>query len=244
MPKWDAVFFDLDNTLYSHEYAFEKAIQDCYQELLEEWELTGRHIPHVDMDDWFEVFKHFSDKWWPEYENKEISQRAYRRKRYMSTMRHFKLPHDEDEADQFHDKYYAKAHIYVQPYPFLYPVLQQLQDAGTNTGVITNGKSEVQWLKYKKLKLYRYIPRERFIVSEEVNAEKPSKHIFQKAVKELHPRRPVFIGDAWELDIVGAIDAGWEAIYLNTQQRPRTTSHQPLYECRTLEEIHQFFLQQ
>src|SRR5689334_656722 len=114
---WESIFFDLDNTLYSHEYAFERAIQDCYQELVEEWDAEGLTVPYVPMEDWFDVFKFYSDYFWKDYETKKLTQAEYRRKRYMSTMDHFQLPCSFEEADRFHEKYYEQATQYVQPYP-------------------------------------------------------------------------------------------------------------------------------
>jgi HAD superfamily hydrolase (TIGR01549 family) len=234
MLAWKKVYFDLDNTLYSHEYAFERAIQDCYQDLVDEWKDKGIIFPDVPLEDWFDVFKFFSDFFWDAYENKEDTQVEYRRKRFLSTMKHFELPCRAEEADRFHEKYYEQANRYVQPYPGLYQLLQYLKDQQAELGVITNGKKRVQWAKYEKLKLYRYIQREHFFVSEEIGLEKPASSLFTLALGQGNPRDALFIGDTWEHDVVGALDAGWQSIFLNTQHRPRTTSHEPLAECSHL----------
>ena len=92
------IFFDLDNTLFSHEYAFEKAIQDCFNEIIEEWEEQGLEIPHISTEDWFDVFKYHSEfLYWTAYEQKKYTEQEYRRKRYLQTMNHFGLPADEEE---------------------------------------------------------------------------------------------------------------------------------------------------
>lgn len=241
MKLWKKIFFDLDNTLYSHEYAFEKAIQDCYQDLVEAWEDQGLLFPYVPMEDWFDVFKYYSDYFWEAYESKELTQQEYRRKRYITAMKHFQLPCSVEEADIFHTKYYEKATQYVQPFPGLYQLLGYLLEQRVALGVITNGKTEVQAAKYMKLKLYRFIPRERFIVSEEAGLEKPCSAIFDLARQDTKAEDSLFIGDTWEHDIVGALDAGWQAIYLNTQNRPRTTEHQPLAEFTQLIQLASFF---
>lgn len=241
MLNWEKIYFDLDNTLYSHEYAFEKAIQDCYQEQVEEWEEMGIAFQYVPLDDWFDVFKYYSDFYWGKYERKEYSQKEYRRKRYMSTMDHFNMPSRPEDADRFHEKYYTKANLYVQPYPGLYSLLQLFLKENIVVGVITNGKEKVQWSKFKRLKLYRYIKPENFIISEVVGIEKPSKKIFDFALKNHSSSSALFIGDAWELDIVGALEAGWNAIYLNTQRKPRTSSHRPLCELHSFRQLLHFF---
>lgn len=237
MLAWKKIFFDLDNTLYSHEYAFEKAIQDCYQDLVDEWIEKKISFKDVPLEDWFDVFKYFSDLFWITYEKKECTQVEYRRKRFLSTMQHFKLPCHASEADWFHEKYYDQANHYVQPYPGLYQLLQFLIDEKVELGIITNGRRKTQLEKFKKLRLYRYIKEENFYVSEELNLEKPDPTIFKQALGYEKPSNALFIGDTWEHDIVGAIEAGWQAIYLNTQNRPRTTAHQPLIELTQLTQI-------
>lgn len=241
MRQWEKIFFDLDNTLFSHEYAFERAIQDCYQDLVEAWEAKGLVFPYVPMEDWFDVFKYYSDYFWGPYERKEYTQQEYRRKRFIQTMEHFQLPCSVEEADIFHKKYYEQATQYVQPYPGLYPLMEYLQTRNIALGVITNGKTEVQEAKYKKLRLYRYIARERFIVSEEVGMEKPSRAIFDYALQGSTAENALFIGDTWEHDVVGALEAGWNAIFLNTQKRARTTEHEPLAEFSQLIQLISFF---
>lgn len=242
MRRWRTVFFDLDNTLYSHEYAFEKAIQACYQDLVEEWESKGKLFEFVPLEDWFDVFKYYSDLFWDPYEKKEYSQTEYRRKRFLATMKHFNLSSDEQEADDFHEQYYEKAHLYVQPYPGLYTLLDFLSSERVCIGVITNGKSKTQWQKYYKLKLYRYIVKQNFIVSDDIGVEKPAPEIFQYASDAAQSNTPpLFIGDAWELDVVGALQAGWDAIYLNTRRRPRTTKHKPLTEVFALAQLLPYF---
>lgn len=232
------VFFDLDNTLFSHEYAFEKAIQDCFNDVIEEWEERGIEIPNISSEDWFDVFKYYSDLFWDAYEQKECTQVEYRRKRYLQTMMHFNLPYDQAEADEFHKKYYDQAIHYVRPYPGLYTLLQALLDQQVQIGVITNGKHNVQWAKYYKLKLHRYIKPENFLVSEDVQLEKPDPRIFELALGETDPTFALFVGDTWEHDVVGALEAGWQAIFLNTHNRPSApTEHKPLAELSALHQL-------
>lgn len=236
--RFKKIFFDLDNTLFSHEYAFEKAIQACFNEMIEEWEEEGVHMPPISTEDWFDVFKYYSDLYWIGYEQKKYSETMYRRKRYLETMKHFGLPADEEAADQFHQKYYEKAINFVRPYPGLYTLLTFLKEQKVTIGVITNGKHKVQWAKYKKLKLYRYIDREHFLVSEDVGIEKPDRRIFDLALGKTEAKEALFVGDTWEHDIIGALNAGWQAIYLNTHNRPRCSeAYQPLAELRALDQL-------
>lgn len=234
---WQKVYFDLDNTLFSYEYAFEKAIQDCYQDVVDEWIAQGVEFPYIPLEDWFDVFKFYSDFFWPAYEKKELTQQEYRRKRYLETMKHFGLPSHVEEADRFHDKYYRQAVHYVKPYPGLYSLLEFLRGKNIETGIITNGKTDVQKAKFAKLKLKNLIPEKNVYISEQVGLKKPDPALFKKVLGKVAPHEALFIGDSWEHDIVGALEAGWDAIFLNTRHGSRTTDHEPLAELFHLTQV-------
>lgn len=232
--RWQKIYFDLDNTLFSYEYAFENAIQDCFQQLVDDWYHEGISIPNIASDDWFDVFKYFSDFFWSDYEEGRLSQIDYRRKRYNETMRHFNMPVSDQDADKFHQQFYQHALDYVQPYPGLHRLLSFLLEKGVQLGIITNGKHKLQMAKIHKLRLQKYISDDNIFVSECVGVAKPNAAIFHRAHRPNQKEKALFVGDSWELDVVGAIDAGWQAIYLNTQSRPVTTQHQPIAQFRHL----------
>ena len=55
------------------------------------------------------------------------------------------------------------------------------------------------------------------IISEDVGMKKPDKNIFIRTCNELKimPSEAIYVGDNYEIDIVGAINAGLKAIWLN-----------------------------
>lgn len=242
MFNWEKIYFDLDNTLFSYEYAFEKAVQDCYQDVVEG--LLEKENLQVTLPvgaDWFDVFKFYSDYYWENYENKKYTQPEYRRIRYVKTMQHFQLPCSHEDADIFHEKYYAKAVEYVRPFKGLHELLSYLSEQQVELGILTNGNSNVQSEKIKKLRISSYIPMENIYISESVGLEKPDRAIFDCVSGQAKADKCLFIGDSWEHDVVGALEAGWQAIYLNTLNVPRATSHQPLAEFVQLSHLISYF---
>ncbi|MCD9025463.1 HAD family hydrolase [Cohnella sp. NL03-T5] len=86
------------------------------------------------------------------------------------------------------------------------------------TGLITNGKTAIQYGKIDQLGI-----RDDFdlvIVSEEAGIKKPNPKIFQMALEklELKPEQCVYIGDHPVKDIEGAAKVGMETIWIKMNQ--------------------------
>jgi putative hydrolase of the HAD superfamily len=82
--------------------------------------------------------------------------------------------------------------------------------------IITNGFREVQ---HKKLELSGLIPYfNKVFISEDVKAPKPSKEIFEYAIKSANARKKtsLMIGDDPDVDIMGALNFGIDAILFDS----------------------------
>ncbi|WP_100398346.1 HAD family hydrolase [Bacillus sp. FJAT-44742] len=235
---WNIICFDLDNTLFSHEQAFEKAISFCFDEKFEELKSESSSVPYIKTDQWFYFFKKHSDEFWEDLEEERLTLEEYRKKRYEETMRIFGLPIKENDASRFQERYQQVVGNFSTPFEGLYDFLDTLKKQNVKLGIITNGGKETQQKKVDNLGLESYIPKEHIIISEEAQVEKPDKAIFDLALKKMGEKNlsPLFIGDSWLLDVAGAIDAGWDAIFLNTRGEEPLTSHHPILECKTLKD--------
>ncbi len=84
--------------------------------------------------------------------------------------------------------------------------------------IITNGFKEVQHIKldYSNLKPFF----EHIIISEEHGFNKPDTRIFDLAQQLVGAGKHecVMIGDNYDADILGALNANWKAIYLSNSQ--------------------------
>ena len=245
--RWKTICFDLDNTLFSHEVAFEKAIRYCYQKQLEHWQKSGLAVKQVDEDEWFDSFKHYSDLYWDQFEHQIIDALTYRRMRYHDTMIAFGLPYRDHEADAFHELYYQIVYQFSEPFEGLEPLFKKLKTEGIHIGIITNGTIDTQYQKVTELGLDKYLQKKQIFVSEQLGIAKPDKRIFTYALQRLgvgSAQQTLFIGDSWEHDIVGAILAGWDAIYLNSRrEKPSDQSVKPVAICRTLLEVSEVIFQ-
>ncbi|WP_280768442.1 HAD family hydrolase [Salipaludibacillus daqingensis] len=229
MSTWKAIMFDLDNTLFSHENAFKKAISECFH-------IYQQHyVPKENQKNerqFFPIFKHYSDYYWGKFESGESTGDEYRRDRFNETMKELELPFSNEIADMFHKQYYQIVDEYSVPFEGVHEFLQTINDFQLKTAVVTNGTKDTQYKKIEKIGVNKWIQPDQIYVSEEVGFAKPNKEIFRLVEKEqkLSSKDILFIGDSWKHDVVGALNAGWEAIFLNTRQEKRTSEHKPLKE--------------
>lgn len=85
-------------------------------------------------------------------------------------------------------------------------------------GLITNGKTMIQYGKIDKLNIRSYF--DVIVVSEEAGAWKPDPAIFEQAIHMLSvkPEEAVYIGDHPRNDMGGASHVGMNVIWMNVNQ--------------------------
>ena len=76
------------------------------------------------------------------------------------------------------------------------------------------------------------------LLSAELGALKPEAAVYQAVERRLglFPGNLAMVGDSWSDDVLGAVDAGWTAIWVNREARPRPyhPAESPIYEVRGL----------
>ena len=81
-------------------------------------------------------------------------------------------------------------------------------------GILSNGFSQTQYQKLYYSGLQQFVTRT--IVSEEIGINKPDPKIFEYAISETGADKPyLMVGDNAVTDILGAMNAGWHAIWFN-----------------------------
>ncbi|KZC06443.1 PREDICTED: N-acylneuraminate-9-phosphatase [Dufourea novaeangliae] len=95
-------------------------------------------------------------------------------------------------------------------------------------GLITNGPSNAQWEKIRKLSLEQYFHV--ILVSGDLPCEKPEREIFKKACRFLNikPEKCLMVGDKLETDILGGIKAGFGGtVWIPISDKPRLLKEDP-----------------
>jgi putative hydrolase of the HAD superfamily len=103
--------------------------------------------------------------------------------------------------------------------------------------VVTNGFVEVQYEKFDKSGLRDCFAH--IVLSEEVGFQKPNPRIFEEALRMngLAAKDVVMIGDSWNSDIQGAINAGIDQIWIRKSKDPLSEGQTATYLVKTLSEI-------
>jgi len=92
-------------------------------------------------------------------------------------------------------------------------ILNYLKKKQYHLNVITNGFKEVQYKKIETSGLKLYF--DKIFISEEIKSKKPERKIFEYSIKSSNAMKSksIMIGDDWDVDILGAINYGIDAVY-------------------------------
>jgi putative hydrolase of the HAD superfamily len=205
------LFFDLDDTLWD----FQKNSGVVLRELFHEFELQGKL--NADVDNFLDAYRGINLQFWSRYYKKEIDKTYLRNNRFNECFKLFNYENYEENLEI--------TELYLQRAPkgtFLkegcIDVLNYLK-GNYKLHIITNGFKEIQAIKLDGCGLRNYFSH--IIISEEHQLVKPDERIFRLAesLAGVSATDCVMIGDSYESDIAGAINAGWEAIYF-TEDKP------------------------
>lgn len=206
------LFFDFDDTLWD----FQKNSTVVLQELFDEYNLQSKL--NTGLDDFLKAYKETNLSFWSQYYKRLIDKNYLRNHRFNETFKRFGYDHYEENL------------LITEQYLKRAPHGTCLKDGCVETlaylkqnyqlHIITNGFSEVFAIKMNACGIRDYFTH--MIISEEHNLVKPEREIFRLAESFTGAKTEecVMIGDSLESDIHGAINAGWEAVYLTQEEVP------------------------
>ena len=194
--------WDVDDTLYDRAIPIGEACEEA----------TGFVVK--DRRAFYDRFQRHSYEVFYQVERGELSLEASRIHRITSTLEEEGFCISKEQAERFQELY-AKKQQEIRLSPGMEKVLQGCQKVGIPMAVFTNGPSGHQRKKIEALGLSRYIPEDRFCISQELGVAKPDPKAFVLAEEKLGfaPGELCLVGDSWESDVMGAKNAGWEAIW-------------------------------
>ncbi|MYB76269.1 MAG: HAD family hydrolase [Chloroflexi bacterium] len=210
------IVFDLDGTLLDHDGAELAALSKLYPTLLDGDSGPRRWLP---FRDFAAVWHDAAERGWQRYVAGELSfaaQRTWRVQQVMALQDEAgdgRQPLTKQEVDDIFARYLTLYEESWSLYPDTLPCLEAL--SAYPLGMITNGDGAQQRQKLEQMGI-----AERFdsvVVSGDVGFAKPQREIFDRGAEELGlaPNELLFIGDNPENDVLGAMQAGWHAIWLN-----------------------------
>jgi HAD superfamily hydrolase (TIGR01549 family) len=110
--------------------------------------------------------------------------------------------------------------LWRQPIPSMVALARELAASGARVGVLSNSEGRLAELLVEIGIADAFAT---IVDSGRIGIEKPDRRIFAHVLAELGApadARPIHIGDLWNADIRGAIDAGWRAIWYGKHATP------------------------
>ena len=229
--KYQHLFFDLDHTLWDFEANAKETLQHlCLLNALEEKGVT-------DFEFFFKRYCYHNELLWQRYTNGSIKQDDLRWKRMWLSLLDFKIA-DEALARSLAVQFLEQLPNRKNLFPYTVEILQYLKSRDYTLHLITNGFENVQHNKLSNSNLGDYF--EEVITSEKANSLKPNKEIFEFArqITGAETDESVMIGDNIDADIKGAMNAGFDTVFVNylkieTDVKPTYT----IYHLKELEDI-------
>ncbi len=213
------LFFDLDRTLWDFDKNSQAALEHLFVELELNQKISSFHIFH-------DIYKENNSKLWKAYGEGRIQKDHLRYERFRNTLIAFEI-FDENIVQQISDAYVNLSPQLTHLFPNTLETLDELKQSKYNMHIITNGFKEVQYTKLHHAQLAPFF--DVVVCSEEVGKNKPSLEIYKHAMQlaGAKPEGSVMIGDDFEVDIIGALNAGMCAIHFNPEvsisQKDNTT---------------------
>ncbi|MFB1049449.1 HAD family hydrolase [Paraliobacillus sp. JSM ZJ581] len=202
------VLLDLDNTLLPFSFYWEQANIEIFN--------SSNLTKNLEYDSFIGLYRKYDKELWGLHTQQLITLDELRQQRLIKTMKDFQITVSVDEAQNYFDEFFHNLIDRIIPDSRINNMLLSLQK-NYKVGILTNGKITEQKQKIEKMKLNDAISSNQIFISDEIGYEKPDPKSFHYVLNELGMRNveSIYVGDSWGNDIVGAIDAGLEAIWVN-----------------------------
>jgi len=201
-----AVLFDLDDTLFDHKFSRRKGLAALQEKFPQ---LKASSIEDLEK----EHEKLLSADYGRVLDGKVSAVDATtQRIRKLCEMHGINLDSEEAKiATSIYSKAYMKSR---QAVPGSKELLTALKNKA-KVGVVTNGLVGAQIEKLRVCQVAE--PLDFIVISEAVEQKKPSKEIFELALKRanVRPSEAVYVGDSWDSDVLPAVSVGMKAVWLN-----------------------------
>ncbi len=204
------IFFDLDHTLWDYNRNCEEALF----EMFEQFDLKQLGIDSVNL--LIEKFHITNHRLWNLYDSNQITSVELRNRRFREVFDEFGIKNKEI-CDQLHDFYMEISPNKPYLFPGAFEILEYLKPK-YSLHIITNGIADNQEKKMIASGIKSYFAS--IICSQIANARKPEKAIFEFALNSTQTTaiQSLMIGDNFEVDILGAENAGIDTIMFSPEK--------------------------
>ena len=208
------IFFDLDNTLWDFETNSRNAMLIIFQKL----DLGHMHNFNL----FFETYTRHNDSLWESYRNKEVVKKDLTRLRFQNTFNDMEI--NSIDADEMNTQYLKELPNQKILNEGVIEILNYLKKKRYQLNIITNGFSEVQRKKVETSGLKPFF--DKIFISEEIKSPKPEHDIFEYSIKSSNAKKnnSIMIGDDWDVDVLGAVNYGIDAVHYQSSPEQNLTN--------------------
>ena len=203
------IYFDLDDTLLNHKKAEQNGLRDIYDKI--------PALQVVSVDQLLRVYAQINKGLWIEYAQGSIDRSTLHRRRFQESFEALGINGELYEyAGTIYMEHYRKHWEWMKGAKQAFLTLQDYYE----TGVITNGFAETQWMKIRQFGFDSVCTS--IIISEEFGLMKPDPAIFNEATQQAGyaPEHILYVGDSLTSDVDGALNAGWNMAWYNPKNLP------------------------
>jgi HAD superfamily hydrolase (TIGR01549 family) len=229
--KLEVVLFDLDDTLHDDTKAFTSAAEEVAHEIAREHGVDALALKHA----YIAEAEGFWHRLTPDQLQTRLS--GIRTTMWGAALARVGIA-DHAVADDSAARYNDYRKKYFALFPGAADALRTLRARGLKLGIVTNGFSETHREKIALLQLGEYF--DAIFIADEVGMIKPDPLLFAHACTTLGsaPARSAMVGDRYDRDVRGALDAGLFAVWLNVRdERVPQGAPQPDAICGTIAEV-------
>ncbi len=229
--RYKYLFIDLDDTIWDFRVNSMLALRQVYDEFKLE-----REIP--DYERFRSRYVATNHELWELYHHNKVTKEFLIVERFARPFREegSRLCDDVEFLSQLNTRYLnvlAEQKILV---PGAIELLDYLTAKGYPLYILSNGFAEVQSRKLESGGIAHYFRR--LILSDEIGVTKPDRRLFDYALQQIgaKPSEVLIVGDNYDADILGAMNAGWNAVYFN-RDNLAISGVQPHYVVTSLGEL-------
>lgn len=235
MNHYSALFLDLDNTLYdftANSRAAYRATFDLFG--LSRWWAT--------FDEWFDVYEPNNVRLWTLYGQGLIDKAQLNAERYAYPFLQKGVADEPDAtgltlSQRFMHEALRRMPLGTAVKPHAHDVLAYLQTRYP-LYILSNGFADLQYTKLRSADLDRFFAG--IILSDDIGITKPQRGIFDHALRVagIAADEALMVGDHYDVDIVGAHDAGWDSVWYNPDGKSiGAAGYEPTHTIRSLQEL-------
>ena len=187
-------------------------------------------------DKFHRIYAEENNRLWQLYGKGLLSKEILRYKRFEDTLLQFGLD-DIDLAKRMGEAYIDLSPRQTHLFPNAKESLFELQSIGFQMHIITNGFSEVQYIKLENCGLIHFF--DVIVCSEVIGKNKPDPLIFAHALSEAKANSvdSLMIGDDYHADINGAIQSGMSAVLFDPFDNEKTDFENKIKDLSEIPEL-------